>query len=293
MGQEKSDHCLNCDHPVDDAFCAHCGQKNTDYRVSLWHVLREMLGEAFELDGRVPRTLVPFLFKPGVLTREYNAGRRARFTSPFRLFLAMTLMWFVAGFVVTKTTDFEAELRETEANGDKIVRIGANGEEGQPVTNPEDMHLLEVTEQTPVWARDIDERWVEVQTMPMEEQAAMFFGVALETLPKAILLLIPVFALLLKVLFAGTGRFYVEHLVFALHLHAFVFLMLTIGFAGDDEIIPALVPLVLLVYLFVALRNAYEARWWTTLLRFAVITVVYGLLASAVIVLSIVGGALI
>ena len=292
MGQQESDRCLNCDHPVDDTFCAHCGQRNTDYRVSLWHVLREMLGEAFELDGRVPRTLVPFLFKPGILTREYNAGRRARFTSPFRLFLAMTLLWFVAGFIVTKTTDFEAEIRQAEANGEEVVTFGTVAEEDDPPGAPEEPAHL-VRGDAPEWAKKIDERWLELQDMPAAKVSELIFGIVLETLPKAILVLIPVFALLLKILFLGTGRFYVEHLVFALHLHAFGFLLLTIGFAGDDEIIPALIPLVMLVYTFLALRNAYEARWWTTLLRFGVVTVFYGLFASAVVGVSIIGGALI
>ena len=54
----------------------------------------------------------------------------------------------------------------------------------------------------------------------------------IEELPKVMFLLLPVFALLLEAIYARRRRFYIEHFVFALHVHAFAFILflLVLGF---------------------------------------------------------------
>jgi hypothetical protein len=278
MADDEPTHCLNCGTLVVDNYCSHCGQKNTSYRVSLWLVLKEMLGEAFELDGRVPRTLVPFFFEPGLLTREYNEGKRARYTSPFRLFLVMTLMWVAAGYVFAKTTDYEAELAQQDP--EHVVAFGdvpASGPIPDPETKSEPLAFTD--EDSSPLAKRLESRVNELNELPRAEQAKRTFEGGLEALPKAMLLLLPVFALVLKVLFLGTGRYYVEHLVFALHIHAMAFFTFTVSFLIDDDLLGLLLVLAFAAYVFLALRNAYQARWWTTALRFVGLAVVYGLSA--------------
>ena len=67
-------------------------------------------------------------------------------------------------------------------------------------------------------------------------------------------------------------RYYVEHLIFALHSHAFTFLVLTIvalvpAFNGDGPG-PLLVMGVLAVYLYLALRRVYGQGWGKTFAKF-------------------------
>jgi hypothetical protein len=275
MVGNESGPCLNCGHPLDNRYCPSCGQKNTSFRVSLTLVLKEILSEAFELDGRVPRTLVPFFSKPGFLTREYNAGRRASYTSPFRLFLAMTLLWVASGFVFAKTTDYEAALR-TQDN-EAAIRFGSEGEDG---AGPQPVEFTD--EASALWLKQVEHRMNELQNMPQAEMAQAVFEGAVEAVPKAMLLLLPVFALMLKILFWGTGRFYVEHLIFALHSHAMAFFVLTLSFLIDQDFVQSLLPLGLGVYVFLALRNAYDAGWGATAARFAGLFFGYGLIAMIV-----------
>lgn len=92
----KTERCLNCDEPAPGAYCASCGQRNADYRVSLRELLGDVLDGLFQLDSRITRTFVPFLFRPGFLTREYCAGRRTRYTSPLRVYLLLSVVYFFA-----------------------------------------------------------------------------------------------------------------------------------------------------------------------------------------------------
>jgi hypothetical protein len=59
-------------------------------------LLADSLGEAFDVDGRMFRTLRLLFGRPGALTREYLDGRRQRYTPPLRLYLVVSLLFFVA-----------------------------------------------------------------------------------------------------------------------------------------------------------------------------------------------------
>lgn len=93
----------------------------------------------------------------------------------------------------------------------------------------------------------------------------------LDNLPRMMFVLLPAFALLLRVTYWRTKRLYVAHLIFALHTHAFVFLILTGVLLLPDAVRnPAEggAFLLMTVYLFAALKTVYGQNWGRTLLAF-------------------------
>jgi hypothetical protein len=92
--------CANCNALLSGRYCSSCGQRADTQAHSLGH----FLGEATELlthaDSRVWATLWPLLARPGFLTREYFSGRRARYLQPFRLYLIMSVLFFVLSAVL-------------------------------------------------------------------------------------------------------------------------------------------------------------------------------------------------
>ncbi len=93
----------------------------------------------------------------------------------------------------------------------------------------------------------------------------------LNHLPTLMFLLLPVFAGILKLLYIRHPRFYVEHFVFVLHTHSFVFgiftLALLAGWAGVG-FLPPLLLLWALVYLYLALRRVYGQSHLRTALKY-------------------------
>ena len=94
----------------------------------------------------------------------------------------------------------------------------------------------------------------------------------LDDAPKAMFALLPAFALLLALTYRRQRRYYVEHLIFALHAHAFTFLVLTgvalwPAFDGNGPG-PVVVMGALAVYLLVALRRVYGQGWGKTFAKF-------------------------
>lgn len=111
------------------------------------------------------------------------------------------------------------------------------------------------------------------------------------TIPTALFILVPVFALMLKVLYLGSGRGYLEHLVVALYSHAFLCLALLAIFSlmllGDAVAarapwaataltgLRALVWLWMPGYLYVMQQRVYGEAWWLTAAKYAVLGLVY------------------
>lgn len=59
-------------------------------------VVREALDEFAGISGKLPQSLRRLVWPPGELTREWKRGRRARFVSPVRLYLALAVVFFLA-----------------------------------------------------------------------------------------------------------------------------------------------------------------------------------------------------
>ena len=98
--------CANCGAPLGGQYCAACGQRHEPHV----HTVSHFAGEAFEsithADSRLWRTLWFLLARPGRLTREFFDGKRARYLPPFRLYLVISLLFFlVAGLPETITVE--------------------------------------------------------------------------------------------------------------------------------------------------------------------------------------------
>jgi hypothetical protein len=109
----------------------------------------------------------------------------------------------------------------------------------------------------------------------------------LDNIPAALIVLLPLMAFVLKALYPLSKRYYVEHLLFFVHFHAFFFLMLTLqilllrlsGLLGIPEAIPILTIIIssfyIVIYLFVAMRRVYGQGRIITFLKFIVLLVAY------------------
>ena len=112
---------------------------------------------------------------------------------------------------------------------------------------------------------------------------------AMSSAPTALFLLVPVFALLLRLAYLFSGRVYLEHLVVALYSHAFLLVMLALAFTASalsglvgGAVAGTLSGLVLFatiawmpVYLLLMQKRVYAQPWWLTLLKYVVVGSIY------------------
>lgn len=93
--QELMTECQNCQTRLDGAYCGNCGQRNVDLERPIWALVADVVKETFEIDSRAWLTIKTLFFHPGKLTSDFLAGRRRTYTSPLRLYLVVSLSFFV------------------------------------------------------------------------------------------------------------------------------------------------------------------------------------------------------
>ena len=92
--KNQSETCFSCGSPIKGLYCKDCGQKNDDYRRSIFALAKEGVASVFSLDSRMWQTWFALLFRPGRVAREYANGKRTKWSSPVRIYLAMSLLLF-------------------------------------------------------------------------------------------------------------------------------------------------------------------------------------------------------
>ncbi len=279
----RLDHCLNCGEPATGRFCTHCGQENKDHTVALKPLLHDFLVEVVSWDSKLVQTLLLLVFRPGFLTNEYNAGRRVPYLSPLKLYLTVSVLFFLL-LTWRNPVSLHAHLGLQIGLPGRGVhpspeRIGI-GERSEPLSRSladyeaYQKHLKSTDRDKPL------ERLFMRHAIRAGQNAQTFLNALLGDIPKMMFFLLPVFAVSLKMLYLRSHRLYGEHLIFLLHVHAFAFLLLTpLLLVHPDWLILSLC-LVLCVYVAAALRAVYKQSWVKTLVKLPLLGIGYIFLLS-------------
>jgi len=227
-------------------------------------------GAYFAAEGALWRTLKLLLLRPGALTVQYLTGRRKHYVLPLRLYLTISLLVLLAVRVagsgpVELKGDDPAQIAEENRN---IVFEVAGGRAGlrEGVFFCEDL---------PGWVCKRIQRRIDVDPKRMLSEVESLKDRFLGNLGPAMFVLLPSFALWLKLAYRNRRLRYTEHLVFALHVHAFWFvaLLLTLPDWGP---LTALALLAVPVYTLLAMKRVYGGRRWPRLLRAGLVSALYG-----------------
>jgi hypothetical protein len=325
-----AEHCLNCGTILSGQYCSRCGQRSRSRLISVWELVRDAFGDLFELDSRLWQTLIPLIFRPGRLTREYLRGRRARFMPPFRTYLVLSVVFFLVAFFdpqrhfgillesseeavpTGEETPGAAEIRQQVL--DDLAREGIIV--GEPKDEPAEPDRESEGEQAngtnvqftgdgrtivdcnfddadfeglPGWLsrRLTPERLRSVCEKIRADSGREFLERLLDNVPASLFILLPLMALVLKILYPLSKRYYVEHLLFVLHYHAFVFLILTLEVLWSrfaalirlpeliDDLTVFVISIYIPVYLYKSMRHVYEQGRGITLLKFFLLMIAY------------------
>lgn len=268
--------CLNCDQPFGSPrprYCPACGQETNVKPPTLREFAQQFGGSYIAVEGALWRTLRLLLLQPGRITLEYLAGRRRRYVLPLRLYLTISVVVLLA---MRALTSVQFGLHEGELVQDLprsvVVNLGI-GEAGL-------RDGVFFCDGAPQWVcRRLQQR-LDVDARGLQREVHALGERFMSSLGGAMFVLLPSFALWLRLVYANRGLRYTEHLVFALHVHAFWFLMLGLMLLGWD-VLTFCALLAVPAYTLRAMRRVYGGRWWPRLLRAAVVGTAYGLTLAA------------
>ena len=107
--RNKLSYCSNCGYQFEgaDNYCPDCGQENHDIRLPLKHHIHELFEGLLHLDSKSLRTFFYLIAKPGLLSKEFNEGRRVKFVPPVRIYIFISFVFFLllsTGKIIHKET---------------------------------------------------------------------------------------------------------------------------------------------------------------------------------------------
>jgi hypothetical protein len=127
------------------------------------------------------------------------------------------------------------------------------------------------------------ERWIEGRAKEKMGEHGTKMGLFITTLfrnlPYMMLCCIPLFAFVLKVLYIRRHVFYIDHLIYALHIHTFAYtgiMLIVLATIGLNRVIPGAIAgwiiaflwIAFVVQIFLSIRRVYRQGWFFTVFKF-------------------------
>ncbi len=264
-------YCRNCQHPVHHKYCPKCGQHIADHNTKLWALFQEFLEEFVRIDSKFLRTIVPLMFKPGFLTREWVEGKRVRYITPLKVYVTIiTVTFLIITIKVNSATAGTQEMRVA-------MKIDPQAAATDFKAEPGDSAMKVFMKQAVLKASKVNQR--------------VMLDYFLNHLPTASLLIVPFAAVFLSVLFVRRRKYYVEHLVFILHFNSFAFIMLTLAIVGEG-VFGAIAFFWTTIYLLLAIKRNYAQGWIKSFLKYGLFSFNYFILIALAMAATAVASAL-
>ncbi|MBA2270121.1 MAG: DUF3667 domain-containing protein [Chthoniobacterales bacterium] len=138
------------------------------------------------------------------------------------------------------------------------------------------------------------EKWMETRIKEKigedGTKVELFLSTLRDHIPTMMLCCVPLFAFVLKLLYVRQRRYYVEHLVYALHIHTFAYVaivVITLMGMGAQRWVPTLQPLIVfalslvgVALIFLSIRRVYRQGWFMTTFKFALGGMIYATVIS-------------
>jgi hypothetical protein len=277
--------CANCGAPLAGEYCGACGQRHEPYVHTLGHFASEAFESISHADSRLWSTLWLLLARPGYLTREFFAGHRVRYLPPFRLYLVLSVIFFLVtamagsgpepdpafgGNQIGKASAAAPPLAAekpaaVERKGGMVIELDAFDDFCSPFEQPDRGGGSRA-------ARDSIRKFCQ----RVRNDGSELGEAVVHNIPRAMFVFLPLLAGVMKLLYWRPRRYYVEHLLFMVHNHAAVFLVFSL------VALLSLVPWVgklttwyffaavvyMAWYIFRAMRNVYGQVWWLTFVKY-------------------------
>lgn len=310
LPERKEKNCLNCGAAVVGKYCHVCGQENVEPKETVWHLVLHFFSDITHFDGKFFTSMKDLLLKPGFLSKEYMRGKRASYLNPIRMYLFTSFIFFLIFFSLYKIDENSVDIVIGGDNIDKIDstqlnKLSSEINNGKPLTKEQVRAKYDTAGITFFGAkyksrREYDsllsagiksdnwlKRMIIYKGIQLNEKYHNRTILALTTLiarlqhsiPQMLFVLLPFFALFLKILYIRRKDFYyTDHAIFTIHFYIFAFIgmLLIFGIAklnsmtGADwlQYLNLVFILAIFFYLYKAMRNFYRQGRAKTLLKY-------------------------
>lgn len=282
--------CSNCNStvPSGNKYCGICGQEQRNLHIGFWGLVKEFISDNFNFDTRLAVTLRYLLFRPGFLAQEFALGKRASYVPPIRLYLFISFVYFLlvslnlnerfhSDQTVSSIHLNSVEYKDDGHEASGVWMVDANNDrQVDSVLN--DMGLPESK------VADHMVRQISRLTGPREDERNKFREEFYQNFSLSMFLLMPVFALLLWLFWTRPKPYYIDAIIFSVHLHSFIFILLTfkllIGMFGMFKLVNPLTLILVLTYITLGVKRVMDIPLRTAIGKTLGVSVSYALIVS-------------
>ena len=305
--------CLNCDAPLTGKFCSSCGQEDRPQKLSVWQLLGQFFSGLFNYDGRLILSIRLLFSKPASLTLAYMMGKRGSYVNPVQFYLFTSAIFFLfsstfstpdlidiasdneKGNVVSIGSPPETSASETvylakgfseeleagkrKKESDSIVSLESDFESYEEYLS--NQQTLKPEDQSSSFELKFVEKFYQIKEKYEGQKGFIqaFGEEVLNRLPQVLFITLPLLALILKLVFIRRKHYwYIDHLIFVLHIATSFFILLFIQkglelLASSTDwslfsLISGLLGLSWFIYYLISFKRFFEKGWPKTLLFF-------------------------
>lgn len=295
QAKQRHTHCLNCNTPLQGPFCSQCGQKDLPRRQNLVDLTVNFISSFFSFESKLFTTINRLLLKPGTMAKMYNHGKRERFYHPARMYVFLSFLFFAFTGLLADHDEDPNGASAPVVLEEQVDSLGIQPLVDQADAEKDSLGLnLPLEEGDGPIARFFQNRLQSLKDKDMtrEELLELFNTSFSNNIPKMVFLLLPLFALLLKLVYIRRDFYYAEHLVFTVFYYCFFFFAgILILFLDEISWLSWMVNIInwyIFIYLLLAMKTFYGQTWKKTFLKFAVVLVGFVIL----LVVALVGNAI-
>jgi hypothetical protein len=289
--RRKSVTCPNCQYQFDgiDNYCPNCGQENHSHHAPFRHIFVELIESLTHFDTKFFATVKALFLKPGLLTKDYIEDKRARYVPPVRLYIFVSFIFFFLLSLLSSSDNEKISFDNSNPQpGRANIGIHGHEEERDSIVSilKKEKSVTSAMIDSMITAKFPDESWP-IKLLLKQSIRANLGIITMKDLGHAyikhigilVFVLMPIFALFLKILYIRGKRLYIEHLIFSVHFHAFifaVFILTLLLYSAMDESEWSLLPcFVIPVYGLLALHRVYENTWFKTTVKAILLSIAY------------------
>lgn len=308
LKERKDKSCLNCNAVTSGRYCSICGQENLEPQESLWHLIVHFFNDITHFDGKFFSSVKYIVTKPGFLSSEYVRGRRMAYLNPVRFYVFTSFLFFLIFFAFIVKKDFinirdnkktELSKKSSDQVDEVLNNMGVDSLKNLEEKNKkkkslnilgsgkyrdkkeyDSLKVLGLTKEN-FFERILLERGWKINEKygnDSKKTGEALIDNLLHSIPQTLFFTLPLFALLLQILYVRNRQhYYVGHVIFTIHLYVFIYidllLMYMLGLLSDIkylgwfDTLRIVAGIGIIYYAYRAMRVFYEQGRWKTALK--------------------------
>lgn len=278
--------CINCSNPLKntDKFCPECGQSTTD-KLNLNILFADLIGNYLSFDARFFKTIIPLVFKPGFVAKAFISGKRNTYLHPGKIYLFISVLFFF--FLSIKTSSFRSDINDSVYEGlseNILIADTLQSDSLQQIDSTYEVNSDSVPKTSYLSTNDhkrfLNSEHYMVRKIGkiLDKKGQNIFDLFYGMISIAIFLLVPVYALFLKILFYKHNT-YTEQLVFSLYVFTFGYILssvyLSLYSIDSSDYILYTCCIIFFLYLTLSFKHFYQRSFFTSLVRAGVQSTIF------------------